>query len=67
MEGVADLIGDLETLQVILNKENAKYSTSYTMELFDPAVNACFRVRPLWAFGIAQGDFTGSPTRWVFS
>jgi hypothetical protein len=33
----------------------------------DPAVNSCFRVSPLWAFGIMQGDFEGSPTRWAFA
>ncbi len=36
------------------------------MELLDPAINATIRVRPRWAFGLAEGDFTGSPTRWVF-
>jgi hypothetical protein len=25
-----------------------------------------FRVRPVWAFGLQAGDFTGSPTRWDF-
>jgi len=34
--------------------------------MLDPALNACFRVTPNWAFGIEQGDFTGSPTRWEF-
>src|SRR5207244_179357 len=55
LDGVAELVADLDTLEVILDLENAKYGTSYTMELFDPATNACFRVRPVWAFGIAEG------------
>jgi hypothetical protein len=66
VEGIAEVVDDLDVLSVVLDLENAKYATSYTMELFDPAVNTCFRVRPVWAFGLAEGDFTGSPTRWVF-
>jgi hypothetical protein len=50
----------------MLALENAKYGTDYSIELLDPAVNATIRVRPRWAFGLAEGDFTGSPTRWVF-
>jgi Pyridoxamine 5'-phosphate oxidase len=66
IEGVAELIVDLDILRLILDIENEKYSTNYMMDLFDPAVNACFRVEPVWAFGIAEGDVTGSPTRWTF-
>ena len=55
---------DREVLASVLDIENAKYSTSYTMELMDPDVNACFRVRPTWVFGLSEGDFTGSPTKW---
>jgi len=29
-------------------------------------VNAAFRVRPRWGFGLTESDFTGSPTRWSF-
>ncbi|MHB8464842.1 MAG: pyridoxamine 5'-phosphate oxidase family protein [Acidimicrobiales bacterium] len=43
---------------------NAKYETDYTVEFF--ADNACYRLRPLWAFGLTEGDFVGSPTRWTF-
>ena len=28
--------------------------------------NACYRVRPVWAFGLTEADFTGTPTRWTF-
>jgi hypothetical protein len=51
----------------MLALENAKYSTDYSIALLDPAVNATIRVRPRWAFGLAEGDFTGSPTRWTFN
>ena len=67
LEGVARLItapGDLETMLVL---ENAKYSTSYGIEMLDPALNSSFRIKPTWAFGLQAGDFTGSPTRWDFS
>jgi hypothetical protein len=66
VEGIADLILDLDVLATILALENAKYGTDYGIELLDPDVNACFRVRPRWAFGLRQDDFTGSPTRWTF-
>jgi len=41
-------------------------STSYGIEMLDPAKNASFRIHPEWAFGLEAGDFTGSPTRWDF-
>jgi general stress protein 26 len=67
VEGIAERVTDLATLATILELENSKYATTYTMELFDPQINACFRVRPRWAFGIAEGGFTDSPTRWTFA
>jgi hypothetical protein len=45
---------------------NAKYDAGMTIGFQDPAVNVTIRVRPRRAFGIAQGDFTGSATRWQF-
>jgi hypothetical protein len=50
----------------MLALENAKYATDYSIELLDLAVNATMRVRPHWAFGLAEEDFTGLPTRGVF-
>jgi general stress protein 26 len=66
VEGLAEVISDPEALTRMLALENAKYQTDYSIELLDPAVNATIRVRPRWAFGLAEGDFTGSPTRWIF-
>jgi PPOX class probable F420-dependent enzyme len=43
---------------------NAKYETDYPVEFF--TANASFRLRPVWAFGLMQSDFSGSPTRWTF-
>ncbi len=62
----AEVITNPEALARMLALENAKYHTDYAIELLDPAVNATIRVQPRWVFGLAEGDFTGSPTRWVF-
>lgn len=66
MEGIAELLTSPDRLATLLALENAKYATDYGPEMVDPAANSCFRVRPLWAFGLESGDFTGSPTRWDF-
>lgn len=66
VEGVAEVVTDPELLRRVLDTENAKYGTEYGIELLDPAVNASFRLRPSWVFGLSEDDFTGSPTRWRF-
>ena len=65
LEGTAELVSEPEALATMLALENAKYDTNYTIDLLDPDVNAVYRVRPRWAFGLRHGDFTGSPTRWT--
>jgi general stress protein 26 len=66
IEGDAHVVSDPPTLRLVLDLENTKYHTDYSIETLDPAVNVCLRVRPRWAFGLSEDDFTGSPTRWVF-
>jgi Pyridoxamine 5'-phosphate oxidase len=66
VEGTAELLTDPKDIAKLLALENAKYETDYKIEMLDTAVNSCFRVRPIWAFGIEHGDFEGSPTRWQF-
>jgi hypothetical protein len=66
LEGMARHVTEPESLARMLAWENAKYQTDYTIDALDPAVNACFRVAPIWAFGIKKGDFAGSPTHWEF-
>ncbi len=66
VEGMATLLTDPNDLATLLALENAKYETDYRIESLDPAINSCFRVTPTWVFGLAEGDFTGSPTRWEF-
>lgn len=67
VEGTAERLTAPGDLAKLLALENAKYETEYGIEMLDPAENSCFRVRPRWAFGIKDGDFTGSPTRWDFT
>jgi PPOX class probable F420-dependent enzyme len=66
VEGVAELVVELDTLRRVLDLENEKYATDYSIEFMDPAVNATFRVRPDRVFALDEADFTGSPTRWTF-
>ncbi len=66
VEGIAEVVTEDKSLRRMLALVNEKYRTEYTMELLDPNVNATVRVRPRWVFGLREGDFTGSPTRWVF-
>jgi PPOX class probable F420-dependent enzyme len=66
-EGVAELLTDRRALEAFLQAETEKYETSYGMEMVDPALNCCYRVRPTWIFGLRTADFTGSPTRWTFN
>jgi len=66
VEGIAEVVTEDKTLRRMLALVNEKYRTEYTMELMDPAMNATVRVRPRWVFGLREGDFIGSPTRWVF-
>jgi len=67
IEGIAELIQDLTGIGGFVTAINAKYKTDYSIDFFNPTENACFRVRPSWAFGLLESDFTGSPTRWVFA
>src|SRR5256714_9494145 len=64
VEGDAEVVTDLDRVAQFAAGENAKYGTDYPVSFFDPAVNATFRLEPVWAFGLAEGDFSGSPTRW---
>ncbi len=64
VEGDAERVTDGEAVATFTDRVNEKYTTSYPVEFF--ADNACFVLRPVWAFGLSEQDFTGSPTRWTF-
>jgi hypothetical protein len=67
IEGRAEIVRDPKSIARVIALMNAKYATDYAVEFLDPSVNATIRVRPTWAFGLTESDFTGSPTRWSFS
>jgi hypothetical protein len=66
MEGEGAVVTDLDAIAAFLRLANEKYSTELSMDFLDPARNATVRVRPRWALGLRENDFTGSPTRWEF-
>ena len=66
IEGEAALIDDMAEIGAFVIELNRKYRTDYSIGFFNPTDNACFQVRPRWAFGLAEADFTGTPTRWTF-
>jgi pyridoxine/pyridoxamine 5'-phosphate oxidase len=67
VEGTAERITDADRIAAFVAAVNAKYDAGITVEFQDPAVNGTFAVRPVRAFALTHGDFTGSPTRWTFS
>lgn len=67
IEGRAVLIEDESAIVRFVAAVNEKYQTDYGVEFFARPENGCFLVRPEWAFGLLESDFTGSPTRWTFS
>ena len=66
LEGAAEIVTETGAIQGFLDGMNAKYGTDYPIDFLDPAKNASVRVRPSWAFGVAEENFVGSPTRWEF-
>jgi PPOX class probable F420-dependent enzyme len=66
LEGRAEVVTEPKDLQRFIDLVNSKYATRYRVDFLDPEVNATVAVRPQKAFGLRQGDFTGSPTRWTF-
>src|SRR5438093_13033095 len=67
IEGEAELVHHPAAIATFVARTNRKYRTEYSVEFFSSPSNACFQVRPAWAFGLTESDFTGSPTRWTFS
>lgn len=66
IEGRAELIDVLADITRFVAAVNQKYRTDYPVDFFTRPDNACYRLRPIWAFGLMEADFTGSPTRWTF-
>ena len=66
IEGTAQISTELPVLRRVVDLMNAKYRTDYRVDFLDPATNTTIGVRPRRVFSMRAGDFTGSPTRWVF-
>jgi hypothetical protein len=66
VQGRALRVTGRDALAAMLEAENAKYGTSYGMDMVDPASNSVFSLRPEWVFALDSRDFTGSPTRFTF-
>ena len=66
IEGQAATVTEPARLQRVIDLMNAKYHTDYGVDFLAPAKNATIGVRPRQVFSLRAGDFTGSPTRWVF-
>ena len=67
VEGSAEVVTDIEVLKAFTAAVNAKYAVDYSVDFYDPTVNATYRVRPRRVFGLVEAEFTGSPTRWTFA
>ncbi|MGH9127547.1 MAG: pyridoxamine 5'-phosphate oxidase family protein [Acidimicrobiales bacterium] len=67
VEGQVERMTEHAVLERMLATENAKYGTNYGMDMVDPSSNSVFALIPEWAFALDSKDFTGSPTRFVFT
>jgi hypothetical protein len=67
LDGAVERVTDPPRITGFLDAMNAKYDAGMTAEFLDPEVNGTYAVQPDRAFALTHGDFTGSPTRWVFS
>jgi len=67
VHGRARRVTGAQELSEMLAAENAKYATSYGLDMVDPALNSVFALQPEWAFALDSSDFAGSPTRYTFA
>jgi PPOX class probable F420-dependent enzyme len=66
VEGVAERVVNADAIARFAKLTSDKYETEIPVEFYDPADNSLFRVTPRTVIGLAESDFTGSPTRWGF-
>jgi hypothetical protein len=64
VEGHVEAVEDPVAIERFAERTNAKYDVDYSAQFF--LENATFKMRPLWAFGLVDGAFENSPTRWTF-
>jgi hypothetical protein len=65
VEGVVERVTEASKIELFTGWVNAKYETDLTVEFFSE--NALFRLEPHRVFSLDEADFTGTPTRWVFT
>jgi pyridoxamine 5'-phosphate oxidase-like protein len=65
LDGVAEIRPDEPDRLLLLESMNAKYEVDYGLDFLDGVHALCLRVQPSSAFGLLEGDFSGSPTRWT--
>ena len=64
VEGRSVLVTDRDAVAAFAAAADTKYETQYGADFY--LSNASFRVVPERAFGLDDGDFLGTPTRWTF-
>jgi general stress protein 26 len=67
VRGRAERVTDVAGLEAMVAAVNAKYGTSYGLEMVDPESQSVFAVAPEWAFALDSDDFSGSSTRFTFA
>lgn len=67
VRGRAERVTDVAGLEAMIAAVNAKYGTSYGLDMVDPESQSVFAVAPEWAFALDSDDFSGSPTRFTFA
>ncbi len=65
VRGRAEVVAGLTEIQALIDAENAKYGTDYSMDFLGPASSTWFKVSAERVIGLDVADFTGSPTRWT--
>ena len=65
VEGTVERVEDPEAIERFAQRTNVKYDVDYSAQFF--LENATFKMLPIWAFGVADGAFENSPTRWTFA
>ena len=64
LDAVVERVEGYDNAKRFAEISTTKYKIEYSADFF--AANALFAARPLSAFGLDEGDFTGSPTKWTF-
>jgi PPOX class probable F420-dependent enzyme len=64
VEGAATFLDDASEIAEFASAINAKHQVDYPVSFYTSPENVCIRIDALSAIGLAEADFTGSPTRW---